>query len=237
MTEKNENEIKRAFAMEVIALIDKKQHGLGKASEFYFALSEFKFAVQSLLPKEEEKRVPQKGDTWKHIRHNEEIIFDSIDGDKCFYNYKHLEGIASGSIDTFHDSFVFVKPKEEDVDYSNYSQKFAEIVEPDTKTETSREVNMDIQLKDSDFLISTKTESDEVKDKELMDYTNWLFDTHNLEANKNILAKYKSIKSQQSLEQNARKKAKELDKKYESRHDVTYHDVLTEALLIDPKTL
>ena len=67
-----------------------------------------------------------------------------------------------------------------------------------------------------------------------MDYTNWLFDTHDLEANKNILAKYKSIKSQQSLEQKARKKAKQMSTYTKGK---TMTDYIYEALLIDPKTL
>jgi DNA-binding protein H-NS len=149
---KNENEIKRAFAKEVIDEIDKIRIGNSCCNNIMWSIKD---RVQSLLPKEEEVEVPE-----------------------------HLKRL---------------------------------------KRQLAQE------LKEHE-----ETESDDVKDKELMDYTNWLFDDHDLEANKNILAKYKSIKSQQSLEQKARKKAEEM---WSDKTFVTIDDVVIAALLIDPKTL
>ena len=120
--ENSKNDKVRAFAMEVIDMINDrilyaKDDGR-EIKDLCWLENKLLATVESLIPKEEEKRIPQKGDTWRYKGKNEDMIFDEVRDGNCFYHYIGYNGQTQCTLADFYEMFEFVKPKEEEVDSS-----------------------------------------------------------------------------------------------------------------------
>jgi len=243
---KNENDKVRAFAIEVIEWIEQCENSIFAISSTALELkmlADFKKKIKSLLPKEEEvdwskasldakleyaSKIYKKGTVIKGVDTGEEITLDS---DPIINGY---------NIATIQDWVI----------YSNDKNKWAEIVEPETKTES----NYEKQLEEKYF---SKTESDEVKVGEECEVSDdginfdkyahhkhryngakRFYDGHFITENQDgFIATHKFIrKPQPTIEQKARKKAEEIADEWRSSHIEIQH-FIQKALLIDPKTL
>jgi len=251
----NENEIKRAFAMEVIEKINRTYLRQN-------VIDEFIKIVQSLLPKEEEV-------DWSKASGSDKIKYAhyySPIGTKFINAHYYSPSTATVPEKRVYNNF------EEGLGLEGYGWllhcgKWAEIVEPETKTEESVDYLIHGYNFNPEILkINTNTESDEGKEdseafvdecKQVRRYfvdflrENYLAQAHlKLRTQTdNILIMFdqclERICPEPTLEQKARKKAEEIMNK-KRKHDFTGVEYFTlgatelmliEALLIDPKTL
>jgi len=232
------NEIKRAFAMEVIEFVNKNSFypDSGFMTIHSEELIEF---VQSLLPKEEEvdwsKASEESRMEFAVNNYSNGTPIKKWNGEEGVYILKTPFRIWHGNI--VDDTCTCV--------YSTSYNRFAEIVEPETKTDEctctnigsaencSKKCGRDLE----------ETESDEVKaevDGEVVTvihntgYIAWVKQPHQ---EMGWLEHSKNLKPIQSLEQKARKKAEKMISKWKSEFGVTMIDLVTEGIKFDPKTL
>jgi len=222
---KNENEIKRAFAMEVIEFIDEM---IKECINEGFNTSKFKLTldfVQSLLPKEEEV-------DWSNASELDKLKYAAKTykkGSRVVSPYQNIIfTVATKEYVTPQDddwvNGIFYKGNNgnilamrEDVftgEYLFYYGKWAEIVEPENKNESD-------EVKD---IITTEMV---IKAQQAV-----LANHRDALANPNYAIDFINSLKQPTLEQRARKKAEEMYYKIESSQEAIY-----QALLIDPKTL
>jgi len=285
---KNENEIKRAFAMEVIEKLKAKEIisldcvwdkginiGLKDAIEI----------VQSLLPKEEVHVDIDSGKVtikpkeeevdWSKATKEQRLKFanDNYGEGVQFLSLTHRKNISSGKFIYYEEGDIINVVMNGGYDEGgfettiyNLEDEWAEIVEPETKTEYDTNPPIHPTLEGYERIVKLIFESDEVKageevicvyekNIELEDKSFWTggIDRTNGEficqsESGEIFTCPKIRKSQPSLEQKARKKAEEMKESYRHAHGFRFDNkrffdfestelMLIEALLIDPKTL
>jgi len=225
---KNENEIKRAFAMEVIEWIKECKNSVFalSASELELKMLQgFQRKTESLLPKEEEV-------DWSNASELDKLKYAAKTykkGSRVVSPYQNIIfTVATKEYVTPQDddwvNGIFYKGNNgnilamrEDVftgEYLFYYGKWAEIVEPENKNESD-------EVKD---IITTEMV---IKAQQAV-----LANHRDALANPNYAIDFINSLKQPTLEQRARKKAEEMYYKIESSQEAIY-----QALLIDPKTL
>jgi hypothetical protein len=260
---KNENEIKRAFAMEVIERLENNKRTGSLTSHDIWAnriISESVKTIQSLLPKEEEVDWSKAlADCKNKFPIGTAIIPINVD----LYDYKPLNNIDIIGADNFHfsDGKIWVDTKTHHCAVVFDNGKWAEIVEPETKTE-SDEVKAAPEIKQSAEVRAKfygETKFSPIRwSLEGKTIDNKWFIVKSLEEipsgidNKGFKhdglkigeLKYAGLvelipepKPQPTIEQKARKKAEEIRQEWKEGNSFDPTDAIYQALLIDPKTL
>lgn len=208
---KNENEIKRAFAMEVIEKLkelDRNEIGGGEWNKCYKRCI---IEVQSILPKEEEV-------DWSKASEDKRLRHGVINYAQYVSHYVGLNGDVC-AIDEYNKTVVL---------YSKSSNKWAEI---ETKTE-SDEVKAGGIDRTPRYVRAFNPSHHEVED---VYFTGGTCDENEFimqGAGGYFFTIGAFSEIEPTLEQKARKKAEEMYYKIESSQEAIY-----QALLIDPKTL
>jgi len=226
---KNENDKVRAFAMEVIEFIDEM---IKECINEGFNTSKFKLTldfVQSLLPKEEEVDWYQKpfkeliGMRFRDVTYTDNIIT---------IGHNH-------TIETDKDGDVYLSFGGDAVGWIKQHGVLAEIVEPETKTESD-----DVKAGGIDrtprYVRAFNPSHHEVED---VYFTGGTCDENEFimqGAGGYFFTIGAFSEIEPTLEQKARKKAEEMFKEVldlDPTDVVLFKDTIFEALLIDPKTL
>jgi len=238
------NEIKRAFAMEVIEWIEQCENSIFALSSTALELkmlADFKKKIQSLLPKEEEV-------DWSKASHSELITEAKRRYPKrtvCKSASSDHEIVSDGCPEIWNYDRKSIHIKNE-FGLLFYDGKWAEIVEPETKTESEHHKMVRRQLA-QELKEHEETESDEVKDvitteMVLRAQEAILANHRDALANPNFAIDFIQSLKQPTLEQKARKKAEEIVKEARKENPITpvpdiVFGIVEYALLIDPKTL